>query len=107
MNKNDNNYVSAHVFNNPNLNVLGKSTDYNTVIIDYVDKDSDEAKATALNERIYNYEKYNQYIYKLDLNEIGQEYLINYLNLLRKTYKLDILTDDNNNICAVYIVNKL
>ena len=107
VNKNDNNYVSAHVFNNPNLNVLGKSTDYNTVIIDYIDKDSDEAKATALNERIYNYEKYNQYIYKLDLNEIGQEYLINYLNLLRKTYKLDILVDDNNNIIAVYIVNKL
>lgn len=107
VNKNDNNYVSAHVFSNPNLNVLGKSTDYNAVIIDYIDKDSDEAKATALNERIYNYEKYNQYIYKLDLNEIGQEHLINYLNLLRKTYKLDILVDDNDNICAVYIVNKL
>lgn len=107
VNKNDNNYVSAHVFSNPNLNVLGKSTDYNAVIIDYIDKDSDEAKATALNERIYNYEKYNQYIYKLDLNKIGQEYLINYLNLIRKTYKLDILVDDNNNIIAVYIVNKL
>ena len=104
---NDNNYVSIHVFNNPELNVLGKSTDHNPYTIEYINKDSDEAKAYTFNERTTNYEKYNRYISKLDLIDIEPDKLIDYIMLLKRMYKLDIMLDDDNKIAAVYIVSRL
>ena len=104
---NDNNYVLIHVFNNPELNVLGKSTDHNPYTIEYINKDSDEAKAYTFNERTTNYEKYNRYISKLDLIDIEPDKLIDYIMLLKRMYKLDIMVDDDNKIAAVYIVSRI
>ena len=95
------------VFNNPELNVLGKSTDHNPYTIEYINKDSDEAKAYTFNERTTNYEKYNRYISKLDLIDIEPDKLIDYIMLLKRMYKLDIMLDDDNKIAAVYIVSRI
>lgn len=85
------------VYGNNNLNTSNGSQNYNNFVV-Y----SDNAD-TQINNKIYNFEKYNKYRVKLDINNKTNEERINLIKLYSKSYNLYVLSE-NGNIYGIYII---
>lgn len=83
----------CYIFNDSNNNTHHGSNNGNNVII---------TNNNNIGDKIYNYEKYNKYLLKINISNMTEKDKQNFINQYSNTYKMDILKIDGI-IYGIYI----